>query len=133
MGMLSNWSWMESPSLGRLRDGNKRIETSTIVTYSGLQTGQAFGADDLNRAYQNILASGLFESVEVVPTGARLLIQVSEFPTVNKIASIVAYIDAYAIVTFCVIIVDVEQSPLSAMLLSCSFLVQNLSWGLENG
>lgn len=67
-------------------DGNKRIETSTIVTYSGLQTGQAFGADDLNRAYQNILASGLFESVEVVPTGARLLIQVSEFPTVNKIA-----------------------------------------------
>ena len=67
-------------------DGNKRIETSTIITYSGLVTDQVFGADDLNRAYQNILASGLFESVEVVPNGARLVIKVNEFPTVNKIA-----------------------------------------------
>ena len=67
-------------------DGNKRIETSTIITYSGLETDQVFGADDLNRAYQNILASGLFESVEVVPNGNRLVIKVNEFPTVNKIA-----------------------------------------------
>ena len=67
-------------------DGNKRIETSTIITYSGLATDQVFGADDLNRAYQNILASGLFESVEVVPNGNRLIINVNEFPTVNKIA-----------------------------------------------
>ena len=67
-------------------DGNKRIETSTIITYSGLATDQVFGADDLNRAYQNILASGLFESVEVVPNGNRLDIKVNEFPTVNKIA-----------------------------------------------
>ena len=48
-------------------EGNKRIEASTIVTYSGLATEQVFGADDLNRAYQNIIASGLFESVEVIP------------------------------------------------------------------
>ena len=67
-------------------DGNKRIETSTIITYSGLAIDQVFGADDLNRAYQNILASGLFESVEVVPNGNRLVIKVNEFPTVNKIA-----------------------------------------------
>jgi outer membrane protein insertion porin family len=67
-------------------DGNKRIETSTIITYSGLVTDQVFGADDLNRAYQNILASGLFESVEVVPNGNRLVIKVNEFPTVNTIA-----------------------------------------------
>ncbi len=67
-------------------DGNKRIETSTIITYSGLATDQVFGADDLNRAYQKILASGLFESVEVVPSGNRLVIKVDEFPTVNQIA-----------------------------------------------
>ena len=67
-------------------DGNKRIETSTIITYSGLATDQVFGADDLNRAYRNILASGLFESVEVVPSGNRLVIKVDEFPTVNQIA-----------------------------------------------
>ena len=67
-------------------EGNKRIETSTINTYSGLATDQVFGADDLNRAYQNILASGLFESVEVVPNGNRMIINLNEFPTVNKIA-----------------------------------------------
>ena len=66
-------------------EGNKRIEDSTIVTYSGLATEQVFGADDLNRAYQNIIASGLFESVEVIPNDNLLVIKVSEFPTVNKI------------------------------------------------
>jgi outer membrane protein insertion porin family len=66
-------------------EGNKRIEASTIVTYSGLATDQVFGADDLNRAYQNIIASGLFESVEVIPNDNLLVIKVSEFPTVNKI------------------------------------------------
>ena len=66
-------------------EGNKRIEASTIVTYSGLATEQVFGADDLNRAYQNIIASGLFESVEVIPNDSLLVIKVSEFPTVNKI------------------------------------------------
>ncbi|MGB1753455.1 MAG: outer membrane protein assembly factor BamA, partial [Paracoccaceae bacterium] len=66
-------------------EGNKRIEDSTIVTYSGLATEQVFGADDLNRAYQNIIASGLFESVEVIPNDNFLVIKVSEFPTVNKI------------------------------------------------
>ena len=66
-------------------EGNKRIEASTIVTYSGLATEQVFGADDLNRAYQNIIASGLFESVEVIPNDNLLVIKVSEFPTVNKI------------------------------------------------
>src|SRR6056300_159230 len=66
-------------------EGNKRIEASTIVTYSGLTTEQVFGADDLNRAYQNIIASGLFESVEVIPNDNLLVIKVSEFPTVNKI------------------------------------------------
>lgn len=67
-------------------NGNKRIETSTIITYSGLATDQLISAADLNRAYQNILASGLFESVEVAPDGNRLIINVSEFPTVNEIA-----------------------------------------------
>jgi outer membrane protein insertion porin family len=80
------WAVAQDFSFSRIDvDGNKRIETSTIITYSGLATDQLIGADDLNRAYQNILASGLFESVEVVPNGDQLIIKVREYPTVNLI------------------------------------------------
>jgi outer membrane protein insertion porin family len=40
----------------------------------------------LNDAYQRILASGLFESVEIEPRGGTLAIKVVEFPTINRIA-----------------------------------------------
>ena len=40
----------------------------------------------LNAAYQSIASSGLFEEVEIVPNGARLVIKVKEFPTINRVA-----------------------------------------------
>ncbi len=43
-------------------------------------------AADLNAAYQSIASSGLFEEVEIVPNGARLVIKVKEFPTINRVA-----------------------------------------------
>ncbi len=67
-------------------EGNKRIETATILTYAGIARGQTVSAGQLNDAYQNILASGLFESVELEPRGGNLFIKVAEFPTINQIA-----------------------------------------------
>ncbi len=67
-------------------EGNQRVEAATIVTYAGIARGEAVSAGDLNEAYQRILDSGLFESVEIVPQGNRLVIQVTEFPTINRIA-----------------------------------------------
>ena len=67
-------------------DGNQRIETATILNYAGIAPGQAIGAGELNEAYQRILASGLFETVDVVPSGGTLLITVQEFPTINQIS-----------------------------------------------
>jgi outer membrane protein insertion porin family len=43
-------------------------------------------AAELNDAYQRIVASGLFETVEIVPQGNTLVIRVVEYPTVNVIA-----------------------------------------------
>ena len=62
------------------------MEPDTIVSYAGIPRGEAVSAAELNNAYNRILDSGLFESVEVVPQGSRLLIKVKEFPTVNRIA-----------------------------------------------
>ncbi len=66
--------------------GNQRIESGTILTYAGIGRGERVSAAELNDAYQRILASGLFESVEIIPQGNQLVIRVVEFPTVNRIS-----------------------------------------------
>ncbi|EBA17726.1 outer membrane protein, OMP85 family [Roseobacter sp. SK209-2-6] len=66
-------------------EGNQRIQSSTIVAYTGIKRGTAVSAGQLNDAYQAILASGVFESVELVPRGGTLVIKVTEFPTINRI------------------------------------------------
>ncbi|HCP82143.1 MAG TPA: outer membrane protein assembly factor BamA [Octadecabacter sp.] len=66
-------------------EGNQRIEASTILTYLGFGQGEAVTAGALNDAAQRIRATGLFETVDVVPQGRTLVIRVEEFPTVNRI------------------------------------------------
>ena len=66
-------------------EGNQRIETATILTYLEFDQGQAVSAGVLNDAAQRIRATGLFETVNVVPQGGTLVIEVQEFPTVNQI------------------------------------------------
>ncbi|WP_425039075.1 outer membrane protein assembly factor BamA [Primorskyibacter sp. S187A] len=67
-------------------EGAQRIEPATILTYAGIARGERVSAGDLNDAYQRILGSGLFESVDLVPQGSTLVIRVVEFPTINRIA-----------------------------------------------
>ena len=65
--------------------GNQYVDSSTIETYAGIVPGRAMSASDLNAAYQNVLSSGLFESVEFLPRGNRLVIKVVEFPVINRV------------------------------------------------
>ncbi len=67
-------------------EGNERIEGSTILSYAGIARGQSVSAGQLNDAYQRILGSGLFETVDIIPQGSKLVIKVVEYPTVNKIS-----------------------------------------------
>ncbi|MBB5514718.1 outer membrane protein insertion porin family [Rubricella aquisinus] len=67
-------------------EGERRIDPSTIVTYSGLSRGQAVSPRDLNDALGRIFETGLFEDVVVTPTADGVLITVVENPTVNRIA-----------------------------------------------
>ncbi|SLN16872.1 outer membrane protein assembly factor BamA [Pseudooctadecabacter jejudonensis] len=66
-------------------EGNQRIETATILTYLGFGRGETVTAGQVNDAAQTIRQTGLFENVNVVPRGGTLVIQVEEFPTVNRI------------------------------------------------
>ncbi|SDE10244.1 outer membrane protein assembly factor BamA [Limimaricola pyoseonensis] len=67
-------------------EGNRRIETGTILTYAGVTRGERVSAAALNDAAQRIRESGLFQSVDLRPEGDRLVIEVTEFPTINRIA-----------------------------------------------
>lgn len=66
-------------------EGNQRVADGTILTFAGLNAGAGLSTAELNTAGQNIRASGLFESVDLIPQGNRLLIRVVEYPTINRI------------------------------------------------
>jgi outer membrane protein insertion porin family len=66
--------------------GNLRVDSSTILTYAGISRGEQVDAGRLNDAYQSIINSGLFETVELEPRGNTLTVRVQEFPTINQIA-----------------------------------------------
>lgn len=66
-------------------DGNQRVDGATILSYAGIGRGQTVSAAELNDAYQRIVNSGLFETVELLPQGGKLLIRVAEYPTINII------------------------------------------------
>ncbi|WP_136682774.1 outer membrane protein assembly factor BamA [Falsirhodobacter xinxiangensis] len=67
-------------------EGNQRVDASTILSFAGIQSGQAVSGGQLNDAYQRIVDSGLFETVEIQPQGGTLRIVVAEYPMVNVVA-----------------------------------------------
>jgi outer membrane protein insertion porin family len=66
--------------------GNRRIDANSIVAQLGIAPGETVSAAQLNDGFQRLQASGLFERVEIVPQGNRLLVIVEEYPTVNRIS-----------------------------------------------
>ena len=66
-------------------EGNDRVDPTTILAFAGIGRGQPVSAAGLNDAYQRLVDSNLFESVELVPQGGTLLIRVKELPTINVI------------------------------------------------
>lgn len=66
-------------------DGNQRVADGTILSLGDLEPGVGLSTAALNAAGQDIRASGLFESVDLVPQGSRLLIRVVEYPTISRI------------------------------------------------
>ena len=66
--------------------GNERVDAATILSYAGISRGEEVSAAQLNDAYQRIMNSNLFETVELVPQGSTLVIKVVEYPIVNVIS-----------------------------------------------
>lgn len=65
--------------------GNQRVADGTILTFAGIARGEQVTAATVNDASQRIRESGLFSEVNVRTQGNTLVIDVVEFPTVNRI------------------------------------------------
>jgi len=65
--------------------GNLRIEPASIRSFAALDLKKPITDGQLNGAYQRLVATGLFEEVTVTPRGARIIIEVQEYPTINRI------------------------------------------------
>lgn len=66
-------------------EGNQLVDNATILGFAGIRRGTALTQAGLNDAYQGLVRSGLFETVEIEPRGAQLVIRVQEYPIVNVI------------------------------------------------
>lgn len=64
-------------------EGNVTIEPQTVIALAGIRRGEQVSTARLNDAYQSIVNSGLFETVELVPQGGTLVIRVVENPMIN--------------------------------------------------
>ena len=67
-------------------DGNQRIPDATVIRLMDFQPGQSVSNDEISDSVQRIMASGLFETVDVRPAGGGLRVTVVERPTVNRIS-----------------------------------------------
>ena len=66
-------------------EGNQRVDAATVLSYAKITKGKPLTAAALNDVDQRLVASGLFETVELVPSGGSLLIKVTEYPMLNQV------------------------------------------------
>ena len=66
-------------------EGNRRIESATIQSFTRIESGDFLSAGEVNDAVQRVRDSQLFESVSADVAGSVLEINVVEFPTVNVV------------------------------------------------
>ncbi|MCU0816587.1 MAG: outer membrane protein assembly factor BamA [Cypionkella sp.] len=66
-------------------EGNQSVDAGAIVGLARINRSGALSMAELNDVYQNLMRSGLFESVEIIPSGNQLVIRVVEYPVINVI------------------------------------------------
>lgn len=67
-------------------EGNRVIDAETIAGFARIPRTRAISAAELNAAYQRVVATGFFRSVDFRPAGNRLTIRVEEYPLLGRVA-----------------------------------------------
>lgn len=67
-------------------EGNALIDDDTIVAFARIVRGRSMSGAELNAAYQRVAGTGFFRTVDFVPQGNTLVINVQEYPLINRVA-----------------------------------------------
>ena len=67
-------------------EGNTLIDDDTVVSFARIVRGRSMTASELNAAYQRVAGTGFFRAVDFVPRGNTLVINVQEYPLINRVA-----------------------------------------------
>lgn len=67
-------------------EGNALIDDASILSYARIIRSRSMSAAELNAAYQRVATTGFFRSVDFVPQGNTLVIQVEEYPLISRIS-----------------------------------------------
>lgn len=67
-------------------EGNRRVETPTILSYIDVKPGQSLDYGQVEETLKNLYATGLFSDVVIDQQGNRLVINVVENKIINRIA-----------------------------------------------
>ena len=65
--------------------GNSHVDSATVLAFAKIPQGITLTQANLNDIYQRVVASGLFETVAMEPSGSTLTIRVTEFPVINLV------------------------------------------------
>ena len=85
--LLFNWSIKAETSFSSISvKGNYRIETSTILSYADISLNSSVSDAEVNEALQRLVATELFEDVEIKVDDKIVNILVKEFPMINEIS-----------------------------------------------
>ena len=66
--------------------GNRRIDPETVRSYLTLEPGDQVTPEALNASVRRLLETGLFQDARISLDGRRLIVQVLENPSINRIA-----------------------------------------------
>lgn len=66
-------------------EGNATVDKATVLAYARIPKDTALSQSDLNDIYQRLVASGLFETIELIPQGGTLVVRVTEYPMLSVV------------------------------------------------
>ncbi len=65
--------------------GTERLEPETVRSYIGLETGDAYDRERLDKALKDLYASELFADVTIRDDAGTLIVEIKENPVINRI------------------------------------------------
>ena len=67
-------------------EGNRRIETQTVITYLSIGVGDPFNASQINDSLKSLFETGHYADVNIERRGSTLVVLVRENPIISRVA-----------------------------------------------